>query len=81
MVIIKNKAIQNIPVFEVYKDENKNKVLPLIVFYHGWESRKERVLEYGYTLAKKGFRVVLPEALNHGERQVNKSGEHNSKVN
>lgn len=78
MVIIKNKAIQNIPVFEVYKDENKNKVLPLIVFYHGWESRKERVLEYGYTLAKKGFRVVLPEALNHGERQVDKSGEQDS---
>lgn len=71
MVIIKNKQIQNIPVFEVFEEGKEDKVLPLVVFYHGWESRKERVLEYGFTLAKKGFRVVLPEAYNHGERKVN----------
>ncbi len=70
MVIVKNVQIQQIPVFEVYQEGQAEEQLPLIIFYHGWESRKERVLEYGYTLAKSGFRVVLPEAWNHGERKA-----------
>lgn len=78
MVIIKEKEIHNIPIFEVVEEENESRVLPLVVFYHGWESRKERVLEYGYTLAKKGFRVILPEAWNHGDRKVNKNKEQDS---
>ena len=78
MVIIKNKEIHNIPIFEVFEEGNENGVLPLVVFYHGWESRKERVLEYGYSLAKKGFRVVLPEAWNHGDRKENINKEHDS---
>lgn len=60
--------IQNIPVIEIYANGKENEELPLVIFYHGWESRKERVLEYGYTLALLGFRVVLPEAWKHGER-------------
>lgn len=61
--------IADIPVLELYEKGNEEKALPLLVFYHGWESRKERVLEYGYLMAKKGYRTILPEAKGHGERQ------------
>lgn len=68
MIELKHEIISNIPVIELYKRNKETTPLPAVVFYHGWESRKERVLEYGYYLANNGFRVILPEALHHGER-------------
>lgn len=69
MIELKQEFIFEIPVIELFEKEKENTPLPTVVFYHGWESRKERVLEYGYYLAQNGFRAILPEALNHGERQ------------
>lgn len=68
MVELKHTVINEIPVIEMFKKGSENLKLPTVFFYHGWESRKERVLEYGYILARRGFRAVLPEAFNHGER-------------
>lgn len=39
-----------------------------LFFYHGFTSQKELYLHYGYLLAQRGFRVVLPDAKLHGER-------------
>jgi len=78
MVIIKNERIENIPVLELFSKGKENEALPFVIFYHGWESRKERVLEYGYTLADQGFRVILPEAWNHGERAPLSNKERNA---
>lgn len=42
--------------------------MPLIVYYHGWRSMKELSLTQGRYLARAGFRVILPDADNHGAR-------------
>lgn len=70
MVEIKQYNISEIPVIELYGKGKEYRRLPLVFFYHGWESRKERVLEQGYILAKNGFRAILPDAVYHGERQI-----------
>ncbi|KRL04215.1 alpha/beta fold hydrolase [Liquorilactobacillus oeni] len=70
MITVISKKIKNIPVLELVQSEKSDLALPLVFFYHGWTSCKEQVLTQGYEIAKKGFRVILPEALYHGERQV-----------
>ncbi|HLR92414.1 MAG TPA: dienelactone hydrolase family protein [Atopostipes sp.] len=69
MIELKHEQIDDIPVIELFEKGKEQEKLPVVFFYHGWESRKERVLEYGYYLANSGFRAILPEALNHGERK------------
>lgn len=71
MITIKNKIVSELPLLELVESKQDVKKLPVVFFYHGWESYKERVLEYGYSLAKEGYRVILPEAYNHGVRQEN----------
>ncbi|KRM90888.1 alpha/beta fold hydrolase [Liquorilactobacillus cacaonum] len=68
MMIVESKSIKNIPVLEVVLADRKDESLPLVIFYHGWTGCKERVLTQGYEIAKKGFRVVLPDAIYHGDR-------------
>lgn len=69
MVIIKNEWIKGIPLLHVVKKEGNSEKLPLIIFLHGFTSAKEHNLHYAYLLAEKGFRVILPESLFHGERE------------
>lgn len=72
MIEMKHININGIPTLELFMKGSEHSKLPLVIFYHGWESRKERVLEHGYYLASNGFRAVLPEAFNHGERKNGK---------
>lgn len=76
MIILKYEIISGLPVVELVQNDQINEKLPTVFFYHGWESYKERVLEYGYSLAQEGFRVILPEAYNHGDRKIEKSSGH-----
>src|SRR5690625_7528737 len=73
MLELKHVVISDIPIIEIFEKGKETESLPTVIFYHGWESRKERVLEYGYYLASNGFRALLPEALNHGERKTKSS--------
>jgi uncharacterized protein len=73
MVIVNNKMLQNIPVLEVVQEVAIDKKLPLIIFIHGFTSAKEHNLHFAYLLAEKGFRVILPDAIYHGERTENLS--------
>ncbi|MEH6944745.1 prolyl oligopeptidase family serine peptidase [Bacillus sp. JJ722] len=73
MVIIKKEKIQNIPILHVVKHENVDAKLPFIVFIHGISSIKERNIQYAYMLAEQGYRVILPDALYHGERYEEKN--------
>jgi fermentation-respiration switch protein FrsA (DUF1100 family) len=75
LVIIENKLINNIPLLHVVKEEGQHDLLPLIFFIHGFTSAKEHNLHYAYLLAEKGFRVILPETLYHGEREQGLSGQ------
>lgn len=67
---IRYRKIGNIPILEVVDQEKIYEKLPLIIYYHGWQTQKELVLTQGRKLAKQGFRVVLPDAANHGERKT-----------
>lgn len=40
----------------------------VVLFYHGWSSRKEYQSVRGHLLASYGYDVLIPEAVNHGER-------------
>ncbi len=69
MVVVEERQVGDITAIHVVKQSLKNVRLPLVVFEHGFKSFKEKNLHYGFLLAKKGFRVVLPCAVYHGERQ------------
>ncbi|MDQ0217550.1 esterase [Peribacillus cavernae] len=69
MVIIEKEHIQDIPVLHLAKQDIFNDKLPLIIFIHGFTSAKEHNLHYAFLMAEKGFRVVLPDAIYHGERE------------
>lgn len=66
---IEEYMLGTIPLLEVVPLENKNELMPLIIFYHGWQSSKELTLTQGRYLAREGFRVILPDAHNHGARK------------
>ncbi|WP_368645807.1 alpha/beta fold hydrolase [Alkalibacterium putridalgicola] len=66
---IRKRTLGTIPLLEVVEEARRNDTLPLIVYYHGWQSSKELVLTQGRYLAEAGFRVLLPDAANHGERK------------
>lgn len=66
---IRRRHIGEIPLLEVVPSEYRNDPLPLIVYYHGWQSNKELNLTQGRKLAQVGFRVILPDAMNHGKRK------------
>lgn len=66
---IQKRLIHDLSLLEVVKTDLNQKSLPTVFFYHGWEGYKERVLEEAYRLAEQDFRVILPDAYNHGERK------------
>lgn len=65
----RKRMIGDIPILEVAPEELRNEPLPLIVYYHGWQSSKELTLTQGKQLASLNCRVILPDAINHGERK------------
>lgn len=68
MIIVENESVEKIPVLHVVKQTKRLEKLPFVIFLHGFMSVKERNLQYAYLLANAGFRVILPEAKYHGER-------------
>jgi uncharacterized protein len=68
LVIVEKLNIADIPLLHIVNHLVKDKKTPFVIFIHGFESVKENNLHYAYYLAEKGIRVVLPEALYHGER-------------
>ncbi|WP_071130701.1 alpha/beta fold hydrolase [Enterococcus timonensis] len=67
--MILHRNIAGVPLLEIFPADKKNQLLPTIFFYHGWRSQKELVLTQARKLAAKNFRVIAPDALNHGERK------------
>lgn len=67
---IRKRHVGNIPVLEVVDENAIYDSLPLLIYYHGWQTTKELVLTQGRKLARAGFRVILPDAANHGERKT-----------
>lgn len=69
-ISIRHRYVKKIPLLEVVLEEKKNEALPLVIYYHGWQSAKELSLTQARKLARKGIRVLLPDAMNHGERKT-----------
>jgi uncharacterized protein len=70
LINVKHEVIGGIPVLHMSKQELAKQELPLIFFIHGFMSAKEHNLHYGYLLAEKGFRVILPDVIYHGDREA-----------
>jgi uncharacterized protein len=68
VINVKKAYIQEIPLLHIVKGDIIDNSLPTIIFIHGFTSAKEHNLHYAYYLAEKGFRVLLPDCLYHGER-------------
>ncbi|MBY6036350.1 prolyl oligopeptidase family serine peptidase [Fictibacillus nanhaiensis] len=73
MVSILKGTIGEIPFLMAEKEETEGTPLPLVIFLHGYTSAKEHNLHFAYSLAEKGLRVILPDALHHGERMSSHS--------
>lgn len=73
MILVDKSTIQTIPFLHLVKEEDANKQVPVCFFIHGFTSAKEHNLHYAYYLVEKGFRVILPDCLEHGERSTGKS--------
>lgn len=69
MIIVEKRFLNNNPFLHIVKKSGQQERLPFIIFTHGFTSAKENNLHYAYLLAEKGFRVILPEAIYHGERE------------
>ncbi|OCA84283.1 esterase [Bacillus sp. FJAT-27225] len=69
MIGISKEVVNSIPVLHVVDEHLQAERLPFVMFVHGFGSAKENNLHIAYLLAEKGFRVVLPEAVHHGERE------------
>lgn len=69
MIGISKETIKNIPCLHVVDRKYASQACPAVIYYHGFTSAKEQNLPIAHMLAEKGFRVLLPEALHHGERE------------
>lgn len=70
-MLIKEETWKNIPLLHIVEDEFETTEIPTVIFFHGFTSAKEHNLHYAYNLAKKGMRVLLPDAHLHGSRAEN----------
>lgn len=74
MIIVEKSLLNNNSFLHIVKQNVQHQKLPFIMFIHGFTSAKEHNLHYAYLLAEKGFRVILPEAIFHGEREQGITG-------
>ncbi|WP_019412714.1 prolyl oligopeptidase family serine peptidase [Paenisporosarcina sp. TG20] len=68
-MIVENERWGHIPLLHVFRESERERQVPVVIFLHGFTSAKEHNLHYAYQLAEKGLRVLLPDAHLHGERQ------------
>jgi uncharacterized protein len=67
-VLTRLEELAGVPVLHVAPAEAFDAPLPTILFLHSFRVSKELVAYFGYMLGTAGFRVLLPEAPDHGAR-------------
>lgn len=72
-ITVLHKNIKSIPSLIVTKASKQTEALPTLIYYHGFTSAKEVNLPLAYLLAKKGYRIILPDSIEHGERDTEKN--------
>jgi fermentation-respiration switch protein FrsA (DUF1100 family) len=67
-VLIQAEEVNGVPVLHAAPVADFDKPLPTIFFLHSFRVSKELISYFGWMLGAAGFRVVMPEAPDHGER-------------
>ncbi|TRM11895.1 alpha/beta fold hydrolase [Lentibacillus cibarius] len=75
MIGIEHITLASIPSLVVADNKKRLDPLPTLTYLHGFTSAKEHNLPLAYLLADKGFRVILPDSMYHGEREAEMSDE------
>ena len=74
MIEIETQRLADIPVLHAYPAKQNEKPLPCIVFYHGFTSSSLVYSYFAVALAQAGFRVIMPDAPDHGLRFSDDAG-------
>ncbi|PBB06112.1 MULTISPECIES: alpha/beta fold hydrolase [Salimicrobium] len=69
MISVQRESWRGIPLLHVTEAAKQGEPLPVFTYFHGFTSAKEHNLPQAYLLAEKGYRVLLPDSLYHGERE------------
>ena len=68
MIEIETRQLAGIPVLHSVPAGKRECSLPCIIFYHGFTSSSLVYSYFAVALAQAGFRVVMPDAPDHGAR-------------
>ncbi|URR12537.1 esterase [Citrobacter portucalensis] len=68
MIEIETRRLAGIPVLHAVPAGKRECSLPCIIFYHGFTSSSLVYSYFAVALAQAGFRVVMPDAPDHGAR-------------
>ncbi len=68
MIALEMRNLGGGEILHACPQESLDKPLPCIVFYHGFTSSKLVYSYFAVALAEAGFRVIMPDAPEHGAR-------------
>ena len=68
MIEIETRQLAGIPVLHAVPAGKRECSLPCVIFYHGFTSSSLVYSYFAVALAQAGFRVVMPDAPDHGAR-------------
>lgn len=68
MIEIEIRRLGDHEILHAMPTGKRDKPLPVVVFYHGFTSSKLVYSYFAVALAQAGFRVVMPDAPDHGAR-------------
>lgn len=68
MIEIETRQLAGIPALHAFPTGKRDLSLPCIIFYHGFTSSSLVYSYFAVALAQAGFRVVMPDAPEHGAR-------------
>ncbi|MEM0653290.1 esterase [Klebsiella huaxiensis] len=70
MIALEMHSLAGGEILHAYPQNAADKPLPCIVFYHGFTSSKLVYSYFAVALAEAGFRVIMPDAAEHGARYL-----------
>jgi len=68
MIALQSLNLAGLPVLHAFPEGKSETPLPCVVFYHGFTSSGLVYSYFAVALAQSGFRVIMPDAPDHGAR-------------
>lgn len=68
MIELKTQRLGDHEILHAFPAGMREQPLPVVIFYHGFTSSKLVYSYFSVALAQAGFRVVMPDAPDHGSR-------------